>query len=531
MNINVARGKTIRNPFSKKTKNKQKKQPLLLVIFLSLLILLLSSYFFVLLSRAFESESDSNSTIINVNKVANSVVDPNPSIDVNADSKANINADVNTNTDSSSDGKKVIAYAISLTSCSESPSLVDGAAALAHSIHLNSIRNTNTINKTPPSKYDYKLYAFIHTSVIEEGGENNKDVKNNRCASILKTIGYEIMVVDIPVPLNEIENEFLRTKLPSNGCCGEKEFIKLWSYTLTQHPFVVHLDLDTIVMKPMDELFDYGLYGTPLSEMEVGGKNLSEQEEAAKKGIIMWNKEEQKSIEDKNNWSNINAFFTRDYNMRPAGKKPVGVQGGFLIVRPSQTVFSEFQSIIRKGDFQSGKGWGGLGYQFYGAMTFQGIIPYYYDIISPGTSIELNRCMYNVMADNPRDKRTVNNKVSGNCRDGRADCEDCRERVVGDVRTAHFTLCQKPWECLAHTQNVLQHTLCRQLTAEWYKVRADLELSWLGKSLFEEENKNNGASIVVGNGSFDKNHFRGFCNKSGKKGYTAMKLPGLSEVN
>lgn len=189
-------------------------------------------------------------------------------------------------------------------------------------------------------------------------------------------------------------------------------------------------------------------------------------------------------------------------------------------------VFSQFQSIIRSGNFTPNKGWGDKGYKFYGAMTFQGIIPYFYDIIQPNTSIELNRCMYNTMADNPRDKRTVNDIVSGKCRDGRNDCEDCRERNIEDVRTAHFTLCQKPWECLSHNHDMLQHRLCRKLFGEWYKVRADLELSWVGKNFVEEEESGStsGGAVVVGNGGFEKEHFRGFCNGYGKKGYIPMQL-------
>lgn len=32
--------------------------------------------------------------------------------------------------------------------------------------------------------------------------------------------------------------------------------MKLEAYTLTDHPIVVHLDLDVVVLKPMDALFD-----------------------------------------------------------------------------------------------------------------------------------------------------------------------------------------------------------------------------------------------------------------------------------
>jgi hypothetical protein len=331
------------------------------------------------------------------------------------------------------------------------------------------------------------MYAIVHDSAMS-------------CKPILEKIGYTIKQVDVPVPVADIEGDVLRENVHQNGCCGELEFIKLWAYTLVDHPFVVHLDLDTVVLKPMDELFD--------AAMSVDTSHVS---------AVMWSHEHHflsgGDREEGGRQGPINAFFTRDYNMRSAGKKPVGVQGGFLVIRPSMQVFEEFQAIIRKGDYRQGGGWGGKGYgPFYGSMTFQGIIPYYYDELHPGTAVELNRCVYNQMADNPRDKRTVNNVVSGKCRDGRDDCEDCRERNIDDVVTAHFTLCQKPWHCLPHDQDMLQHRLCRKLFGEWYRIRADLE------------RPNVPDDVAVGEGAYQPDHFRGFCRGPGKKGYIPLNI-------
>lgn len=80
-------------------------------------------------------------------------------------------------------------------------------------------------------------------------------------------------------------------KKESNGCCGAKELIKLEAYTLTDHPVVVQLDLDVIVLKPMDPLFDSMLAESPSS-------NLSNAVPT------MW---PSKPIPER-----INAFFTRD---------------------------------------------------------------------------------------------------------------------------------------------------------------------------------------------------------------------------
>jgi hypothetical protein len=287
------------------------------------------------------------------------------------------------------------------------------------------------------------------------------------------------------VGLVRIFSVFL-TKSLFPGCCGEKELIKLEAYTLTDYPIVVHLDLDVIVLKPMDDIFDMMM----LDNVEPSK-------------AIMW---PNKPIPQK-----INAFYTYDYNMVSASNPYKPVQGGFLVTRPDRKVYEEFREIVRVGDFRDGGGWGGKVGPFHGSMTFQGIIPYYYDVLHPGQSIELSRCIYNQMADNPRDKKTVNDVVQGKCRTGEAECEDCRSRPLEDVVTTHFTLCQKPWWCLPHSQDAIQHRLCRQLTHEWYKIRSELEQSW-GRPAF-------------GKSQYERDHFFGYCDFSGSKGYQLIQEP------
>jgi len=230
-------------------------------------------------------------------------------------------------------------------------------------------------------------------------------------------------------------------------------------------------------------------------------------EEARKKLPVMF----QASIPDK-----VDAFFTRDYNMVMPHSKRKPVQGGFLALRPSMETYNEFVNIIRTGHYTKGGGWGDLGFgPFYGSMTFQGIIPYYYDALHPNTAVEVSRCIYNQMCDNPRTGRTVNDIVSGDCRTGEKDdkCEDCRERPMEDVKTAHFTLCQKPWECLPHDGGRIQERLCKKLITEWFRVRKDLEVNTWNK----EE----------GVGMFKKDIFHGYCTSHGKKGYIPMEVPRL----
>jgi hypothetical protein len=193
------------------------------------------------------------------------------------------------------------------------------------------------------------------------------------------------------------------------------------------------------------------------------------------------------------------------------GRKYKPVQGGFLVTRPSMEVYNKFVSIVKEGDFRENGGWGGVGGFFYGAMTFQGLMPYYYDILRPGEAVELNRCVYNQMADNPRDGKTVNDIVSGKCMTGEDECEDCRNRPIEDIVTAHFTLCQKPWLCLPQDRDVIQQRLCRKVHHEWHRIRDDLERSW-GRS-------------NSGNGKYQVDHFFGHCSSPGKSGYLPIERP------
>jgi hypothetical protein len=44
--------------------------------------------------------------------------------------------------------------------------------------------------------------------------------------------------------------------MKDSGCCGADEFIKLWAYTLTEYHKIVHLDMDTVIFRNIDDIFD-----------------------------------------------------------------------------------------------------------------------------------------------------------------------------------------------------------------------------------------------------------------------------------
>lgn len=79
------------------------------------------------------------------------------------------------------------------------------------------------------------------------------------------------------------------------------------------------------------------------------------------------------------------------------------VQGGFILLKPS---IEDYRAIIHtemNTQFRIYQGWNSshIGW-FWGGMTVQGILPYYYNRISaPNRTQILDRCIYNTMADTP----------------------------------------------------------------------------------------------------------------------------------
>jgi len=334
---------------------------------------------------------------------------------------------------------KVIAYAISVTECSATASsYLDGAAVIAYAIDRHSIRNPKS-----GSKYDYKLFGFLHA-----------DARN--CSDSLSSLGYEVQIRPTPIKVEDIRGPH-KEFVGGAGCCGAKEFIKLYSYTLTDYPIVVHFDTDMLLLKPLDVLFDSMLEG-PSSP-------------ARERLPAMWTKNNTELPK------RIEAFFTRDYNMMLPGSRAThqtAVQGGFLVVRPNVTQFEMYREIILEGDYQPADGWGsskGLRFgSFYGAPQIQGLCTYFFGHVRPGYSVELNRCRINNMADGPY---ATEKGHEGECRTQEKECEDCQKTNLSDIILAHYTICTKPWWCREPKKD-----LCGDMLNEWHMYRFELEGKW-----------------------------------------------------
>ncbi len=341
--------------------------------------------------------------------------------------------------------------AVSLTSCS-AKFVADGAAVLQHSIRLNSFPKHET------SMYAHQMIAFIHPSALE-------------CAKPFTSLGYKVMEKEVPIKVSDIEGDFLREKVGKSGCCGDKEFLKLYAYTLLEYDIVVHLDLDALILQPLDELFDVMLSNDNREYDNTDKANVNHEQ---KQNDALSLASPVKVMYDTAMPTNVEAFFTRDYNMVQPGHQHPGMQGGFLIIKPNLEYFEEYRRIILKGDFRRGGGWGGKWGGYFGAQQIQGLCSYFFDAVHPGTAVELNRCYYNSMSDSPfGKKRGTENEMA--CRDGKDSCEDCRNTDVKDIKSVHFTLCQKPWICPLGIAN--KNKLCGDFHRKWFEVRRDWEKS------------------------------------------------------
>ena len=281
------------------------------------------------------------------------------------------------NPDTNQHRATTIAYVVTITSCEgherdNTFQIVEGASVLRHSIHMNSIRSQNSNINTSSSTssiYDYQLYAFYHPDAVA-------------CAIPLLEFGYIIEARPTPVQVADIQNPLLRERIVKNGCCGEKELIKLEAFTLTSYPLVVLLDIDTLILQPLDRLFQFMLLPSkeekdhpptrpqrttiPLDDDDLlyypnkpalGGRNTNV------------------TIDfHSSSSSSIDFLYTTDYAMVNADRYIKPVQGGFVILRPNRTIYNDFIHIVQVGDFQfegnTDLGWGGRTGRFWGGTYF-----------------------------------------------------------------------------------------------------------------------------------------------------------------
>lgn len=210
--------------------------------------------------------------------------------------------------------KRTVAYAASVTGFKKGDTgLLESAAVLHQSIKL-------AMQKS--ARYDYHIYAFAHPDA-------------ESIAPKMKQLGYRIQIRDTPFDVSDIPNkEFVAAQ--KGGCCFEKEYINLYSWLLLDYQVVIHLYLNTLVLKPMDDLFDL------MTDPNYDRKNFQ--------NAAMWT-----NMGDYDG-DVVDFLFTRDYYMvHPPYHQPhqIGVQGGFLAVRPNADTFAKLVETIVTGSHWS----------------------------------------------------------------------------------------------------------------------------------------------------------------------------------
>jgi lipopolysaccharide biosynthesis glycosyltransferase len=273
---------------------------------------------------------------------------------------------------------------------------------------------------------DVSLVAFVHPNVTSS-------------RPTLKRLGYHVIEVPTPINSTAIKFTFLREKINKNGCCGAAELIKLNSYRLLQYDWVVHMDADTLFSNPITELFD----------------------------------------------RNYSLIYTTDPNMASyKAEMSMPVQGGFLVLKPSINDYEKIINILLTKEFRKGKGWDSskIGW-FWGGMTVQGVLPYYYNTLSQTKayrSQKIDRCIYNTMADTP----------------------DCLKQSLDEIKSVHFTVCQKPWSCYKAFVN----PLCAKFHKRWFELRLKSEkyygIPQIDKPCIKEGRKNKYIPMKILDDSF-----------------------------
>ena len=449
----------------------------------------------------------------------------------------------------SSTASQTIAYVVSIYECPDTESktdinsdhetghdtaLLDAAAVLKYAIHRASKHN-----KFANSKYDYQMIAIIHPEANQcydkslplPSGEMHALTREDQ----LQSLGYKTFIRSIPVNVEDIQGEYLRTNINLSQKSGAKDLIRLQAYNLIEYPVVVLLDLRSLILKPLDDVIDIIIHGTDVNNGETI-KNLD----------LAPNVKD--NLMTKPLTNSIDAFFTRDYSSVSPQQWKYGIHPGLIIIRPSLETYKELEAIMREGDYKFKQGWGNSGIgNFFGAMTTKGLLAFYYDSYKKGeTSVELNRCVYNSMADSPyikvegevlcrnrgqlidNNESTLSSEMVKNVAGNSQDCEDCRLRKMNDLKSINLSVCRDPWTCFHHLENMDQLRLCRNIHALWYGLRNELEQNWVKFGPW-----GHGSSYIpatkVEEGPRPE-HFLGYCKSRGKEGYIPMVPPVMTKI-
>ena len=155
----------------------------------------------------------------------------------------------------------------------------------------------------------------------------------------------------------------------------------MYAYTLVEQPIVVHLDVNSIILIPVGAIYDSIIDGAivvdPYNLPAAGSPPPS-------------NSPDRRVLH-----SRLQSHCLYWSCGGGAGKIPRCEDGTFRI-REVSTKLPGGRSLSR-----IRMGGGKVHGVYYGVQQIQGLYAHYYDFVRPGTSMELDQCVYNSMVDGP----------------------------------------------------------------------------------------------------------------------------------
>lgn len=164
-------------------------------------------------------------------------------------------------------------------------------------------------------------------------------------------------------------------------------------------------------------------------------------------------------------------------------------------------------------------GWAGLGYgRRVGAMAMQGLIAYYYDAVQSGKEYRWSSTCAGTIGWGAM-----------SCIAGRPTCEDCQATPTELIKSAHYTNCRKPCNCIGfewvrgQKKDALgvdvrntNFDKCMDIVAKWHDVRTEMEDAVI------QQTGNHTLATLWRSGTIRTQVFQGHCNGDGQKGYIPM---------
>ena len=194
----------------------------------------------------------------------------------------------------------------------------------------------------------------------------------------------------------------------------------------------------------------------------------------------------------------------------PNTGKNIGIDTHWIMMKPSQTLFSTLAEAYKKSYYSPSMGWDGQGIKgFKGVLGLKGFLIHDFTTVEKNTHGVLPRCRFGNDGSSPHG---IDQNGQPTCRDP-LDCQDCRAFDFDQINVIKMIhKCGKPWAC-SYDDNWDASTkkTCEGFHRAWFSARIDFEQSCLinGPPSFR-------------NGAFKPDVFMGFCACSGVLCYDRM---------